>query len=362
MLKTTPLNKIHRQLGARMVDFGGWDMPVQYSGVIAEHLAVRTAAGLFDVSHMGEIEVRGADALAYIQQLTTNDASKLSDGQVQYSAMCYKNGGVVDDLTLYRFAADHYLFCVNASNIEKDFAWMQEVLNNGEYTDVSLTNRSDSFAQLALQGPRADAILAKLTDTDLEAIEYYRFAEGEVAGAATIISRTGYTGEAGFELYFAPEQAETIWQALMEAGAPEGLLPIGLGARDTLRLEKKYALYGHELSSQITPLEGGIAWITKLDKPSFIGKEPLCQMKNAGVPRRLVGLRMTEPGVPREHYPVFIGDQEVGIVTSGTMSPSLRVGIALALISTGHHSIGTEVSIGIRNRQVAAEIVKTPFV
>ncbi len=362
MLKTTPLNRIHRELGARMVDFGGWDMPVQYSGVIDEHLAVRKTAGLFDVSHMGEIEVCGAGALDYIQQLTTNDASKLIDGQVQYSAMCYENGGVVDDLTLYRFAADRYLFCVNASNIEKDFAWMKGVLEKGDFAAVSLANRSDCYAQLALQGPCADAILARLTDSDLAALVFYNFIEGEVAGVKTIISRTGYTGESGFELYFAPEHAETIWNALMAAGEPEGLQPIGLGARDTLRLEKKYALYGHELSSQITPLEGGIAWITKLDKPSFIGKEPLSRMKEAGVPRRLVGLRMTQPGVPRENYPVFIGDEEIGIVTSGTMSPSLKVGIALALIATGHHSVGTEVSIGIRKRRVAAEIVKTPFV
>ncbi len=362
MLKTTPLNAVHKQLGARMVDFGGWEMPVQYSGVIEEHLAVRSAAGLFDVSHMGEIEVRGKKALDYIQELTINDASKLVDGQVQYSAMCYENGGVVDDLTLYRFSADHYLFCVNASNIEKDFAWMKEVLEKGDFPDVQLTNRSDDYAQLALQGPAADAILARLTDTDLASLVYYHFVEGKVAGAPAIISRTGYTGEAGFELYFAPQHAVQIWQALMETGAPDGLLPIGLGARDTLRLEKKYALYGHELSSQIKPLEAGLAWITKLDKPSFIGRESLCRMKEAGVPRRLVGLRMAESGIPREHYPVFVGDEEVGIVTSGTMSPSLRVGVALALVATGHHAVGTELTVGIRNRRVAAEVVKTPFV
>ncbi len=361
-MKTTPLNNVHRQIGARMVDFGGWDMPVQYTGVIDEHLAVRKAAGLFDVSHMGEIEVRGQGALDYIQELTTNNAAKLVDGQVQYSAMCYENGGVVDDFTLYRFAEGHYLFCVNASNIEKDFAWMQGVLEKGGFPDINLTNLSDSYAQLALQGPASDAILGRLTDTDLASLVFYNFVEGEVAGVKTIISRTGYTGESGFELYFAPEHAEKIWHALMEAGASDGLQPVGLGARDTLRLEKKYALYGHELSSQITPLEGGIAWITKLDKPSFIGKEPLCRMKEAGVPRRLVGLRMTEPGVPRENYPIFVDDEEVGIVTSGTMSPSLKVGISLALIATGHHTLGTEVSIGIRNRRVAAEVVKTPFV
>jgi aminomethyltransferase len=345
-----------------MVDFGGWDMPVQYSGVIDEHKAVRTAAGLFDVSHMGEIEVRGAGALDYIQQLTINDASKLVDGQVQYSAMCYENGGVIDDLTLYRFSAERYLFCVNASNIEKDYNWMKLVLDGSDFSDVELVNLSDDFAQLALQGPKADAILVRLTDSDLKGLVYYNFIEGEVAGAPTIISRTGYTGEDGFELYFAPQYAEQIWTALMETGAPDGLMPIGLGARDTLRLEKKYALYGHELSSQILPLEAGLAWITKLDKPSFIGREPLVKMKAAGIPRRLVAIRMVGKGVPREQYPVYAGDEEVGIVTSGTMSPSLKVGIALALVATGHHTIGTELSVGIRSRRVEAEIVKPPFV
>ena len=362
MLKMTPLNQTHRQLGARMVDFGGWDMPVQYSGVINEHLAVRSAAGLFDVSHMGEIEVRGSGALEYIQYLTINDASTLVDGQVQYSAMCYENGGVVDDLTLYRFAADRYLFCVNASNIEKDFDWMEKVLAEGDFKDVELVNLSDDFAQLALQGPQADAILERLTESDLKSLVFYHFIEGQVAGVDTIISRTGYTGERGFELYFAPQHAEAVWTALMEAGEPEGLLPIGLGARDTLRLEKKYALYGHELSSQILPLEAGLGWITKLDKPAFVGREPLVKMKAAGIPRRLVALRMVGPGVPREQYPVFVGDEEVGRVTSGTMSPSLRVGIALALVATGAHQVGTEVNIGIRTRRVAAEVVKPPFV
>ncbi|MDH4006467.1 MAG: glycine cleavage system aminomethyltransferase GcvT [Desulfuromonadales bacterium] len=362
MLKTTPLNKAHRDLGARMVDFGGWDMPVQYRGVIEEHQAVRNAAGLFDVSHMGEIEVKGEGALDYIQELTINDASKLVDGQVQYSAMCYENGGVVDDLVFYRFSHDRYLFCVNASNIEKDFAWMHDVLEKGDFPGVVLTNLSDSYAQLALQGPASDAILARLTDVDLEALAFYAFTEGDVNGTPAIISRTGYTGESGFELYIAPEAAEKLWKAILEAGAPEGILPVGLGARDTLRLEKKYALYGHEISSQVTPLEGGLAWITKLDKPSFVGKEALSQMKAAGVPRRLVGLRMTGSGIPRESYPVYVGDEEVGIVTSGTMSPSLGVGIALALVAAGHHQIGTEVSVGIRKRKVAAEVVKTPFV
>jgi len=362
MLKKTPLNEAHRKLGARMVEFGGWEMPVQYRGVIDEHLAVRGAAGLFDVSHMGEIEVKGPGALAYIQELTVNDASRMVNGQVQYSALCYEHGGVVDDVTLYRFDQDHYLFCVNAANTEKDFAWMEEVLEEGDFPGVSLRNVSDDFAQLALQGPAAPAILASVTETDLTKIAYYHFYEGLVAEVPTIISRTGYTGEDGFELYCAPDAVGRLWEALFEVGAPEGLVPVGLGARDTLRLEMKYALYGHELSPEISPLEAGLAWITKLEKPSFIGREALLRQKEAGVPRRLVGFRMTEAGVPRAEYPVFAGEKEVGCVTSGTMSPSLRVGIGLALVETACAAAGTPLQIGIRARRVGAEVVKTPFV
>ncbi|RMF46634.1 MAG: glycine cleavage system aminomethyltransferase GcvT [Deltaproteobacteria bacterium] len=361
-MKKTPLNRIHRELGARMVDFGGWDMPVQYSGVIDEHLATRGAAGLFDVSHMGEIEVRGEKALDFIQELTINDASKMVDGQVQYSAMCYPHGGVVDDVTLYRFAADRWLFCVNAANIDKDFDWMRQVFGQGDYPGVDLVNRSEEFAQLALQGPKAETILAKLTQTDLKAIAYYRFAEGQVAGTPTIISRTGYTGEDGFELYFAAGAAESMWQAVMAAGEPEGLKPCGLGARDTLRLEMKYALYGHEISAEISPLEAGLGWITKLDKPSFVGRDALVKQKEAGVPRRLAGLVMTQPGIPREGYPVYDGDRQVGVVTSGTMSPSLKIGIALALVTPECSGVGKELTIGIRSRKVGCRVAKTPFV
>ncbi|MDH3453830.1 MAG: glycine cleavage system aminomethyltransferase GcvT, partial [Desulfuromonadales bacterium] len=256
-MKKTPLNQVHRELGARMVDFGGWDMPVQYSGVIEEHLAVRQAAGLFDVSHMGEVEVTGPNALAFIQHLTTNDAAKLVDGQIQYSAICYPEGGVVDDVTLYRFNESRFLFCVNASNTDKDFAWMQQVLSESAMTDVLLNNRSAEFAQIALQGPKAEQILAALTEVRLADIVYYHFCEGVVAGVQMIISRTGYTGEDGFELYLPASAAVAVWQQLMATGAAHGLLPIGLGARDTLRLEKGYALYGHELSREITPLEAG---------------------------------------------------------------------------------------------------------
>lgn len=362
MLKVTPLNRVHRELGARMVDFGGWDMPVQYAGVIEEHLATRAAAGLFDVSHMGEVEVSGANALDYIQYLTINDVARLVDGQVQYNAICYPDGGVVDDVTVYRFSATHYLFCVNASNTDKDFAWMEKVLAERDFGNVVLRNRSDEFAQLALQGPLAEQILARLTTVDLGAIRYYHFNAGEVAGSETIISRTGYTGEDGFELYIAAADAEKVWHALMTAGADDGLMPIGLGARDTLRLEMKYALYGHELSERITPLEAGLGWITKLDKGDFIGGAALRQQKEAGVPRTLVALRITESGIPRADYPLFCGEREVGVVTSGTMSPSLRCGIGLGLVASDCAAIGTQLTVGIRKKRVAAQIVKPPFI
>jgi len=361
-VKKTPLNQLHRDLGARMVDFGGWDMPVQYSGVIDEHQAVREAAGLFDVSHMGEVEVTGSNALAFIQHLTINDASKLTDGQVQYSAMCYPEGGVVDDVTLYRFSESRYLFCVNASNTDKDFAWMEHVLAESAMTDVVLVNRSDEFAQIALQGPNAEKILSGLTDVALADLVYYHFCEGEVAGVKMIISRTGYTGEDGFELYLPASAAVEIWQQLMASGAPHGLLPIGLGARDTLRLEKGYALYGHELSQTISPLEAGLAWITKLDKDDFVGKAALVALKADGVPRRRVGLVMQERGIPREGYPVFVGDREVGVVTSGTMSPTLKVGVALALVAPDVAQAETELEVAIRNRRMVAKVTRPPFV
>jgi aminomethyltransferase len=345
-----------------MVDFGGWDMPVQYSGVIEEHVAVRQAAGLFDVSHMGEVEVTGPNALAFIQQLTINDAAKLVDGQVQYSAMCYPEGGVVDDVTLYRFNESRYLFCVNASNTDKDFAWMEKVLADSSMTDVLLHNRSEEFAQIALQGPKAEQILSGLTDAPLADIVYYHFREGKVAGVQMIVSRTGYTGEDGFELYLPASAAVEVWQQIMTAGTPHGLLPIGLGARDTLRLEKGYALYGHELSQEISPLEAGLAWITKLDKEDFVGKAALVTQKAGGVPRRRVGLVMQERGIPREGYPILVGDREVGVVTSGTMSPTLKVGIALALVDPDVAQADTELDVAIRNRRMGAKVTRPPFV
>jgi len=361
-MKKTPINQIHRQLGARMVDFGGWDMPVQYSGVIAEHLAVRSAAGLFDVSHMGEIEVSGPQAFDFLQYATTNDLSPLVDGQVQYTALCYETGGVVDDLTLYRFAADRYLLCVNASNSDKDFAWLQDLLKSSTYSDLSLVNRSEEYAQLALQGPIAAEILAKLTTADLPALKFYRFVEAEVAGIEMIVSRTGYTGEDGFELYCAAADGANLWQELMAAGQPLGLQPIGLGARDTLRLEKAYALYGHEITADIMPLEARLAWITKLKKGHFVGRDAMVKAKEMGLPRQLIALTLTESGVPREGYPVFSAGQEVGYVTSGTMSPSLKKGIALALVETAVANSDQALEIGIRKRQIPAERTTLPFV
>jgi aminomethyltransferase len=361
-MQQTPLNAVHKALGARMVPFGGWEMPVQYAGVIEEHLAVREHAGLFDVSHMGEIEVSGPNALALVQKLTTNDAARLVDGQVQYSTLCYPDGGVVDDATLYRSSAGHFLFCVNASNTDKDFAWMQKVHAESGITGASLTNRSPEFAQLALQGPKAPAILSRLTNAPLNEIAYYHFRDGEVAGVPALISRTGYTGEDGFELYIPAEAAVTLWNRLLEVGRADGLMPIGLGARDTLRLEKGYALYGHELSSTITPLEAGLGWIVKLDKSDFVGRDALVKQKNAGVPRKLVGLAMEERGIPREGYPVYVGEKQVGSVTSGTMSPSLKNGIALALLESASAVPNSELLIGVRDRKLRARIVKPPFV
>lgn len=360
-MKKTPLNDIHRQAGARMVEFGGWDMPVQYSGVIAEHLAVRTSAGLFDVSHMGEIEVTGSEAEAFVQYVTTNDASKLVDGQVQYTALCYDNGGVVDDLTLYRFDGQRYLLCVNASNSDKDYAWLREVLDRSDFSDCQVINRSSEFGQLALQGPQAAEILAQLTATNLADLKYYHFCEGQVAGMQAIISRTGYTGEDGFELYCASDDVAAMWLKLMAAGDDFGLVPVGLGARDTLRLEKGYALYGHEITADIIPLEARLAWIVKLDKGDFVGRDAMLKAKEQGIKRQLIALKLQAAGVPREGYPVYRGDEEIGYVTSGTQSPSLKQGVALALVDKSA-AAGEQFEIAIRKRRIAAEKTKLPFV
>ncbi len=360
-MKKTPLNELHHRLGARMVEFGGWEMPVQYSGVIAEHLAVRQAAGLFDVSHMGEIEVSGPQAFEFLQYATTNDLNKLVDGQVQYTALCYPDGGVVDDLTLYRKGAESFLLCVNAANTDKDFSWLQALRADSGIGDVVLVDSSRNYAQLALQGPAAEEILLQLTDINVSALKYYHFVQGQVAGLEMLVSRTGYTGEDGFELYCAADDGEQLWQALSVAGQSAGLVPVGLGARDTLRLEKGYALYGHEINAEILPLEARLGWITKLGKGDFCGRNALQQAKDAGLKRQLVALILTENGVPRDGYPVFCQERQVGYVTSGTMSPSLKKGIALALIETAVAESTETLSIGIRKKTVTTTRTALPF-
>ncbi|HUM09564.1 MAG TPA: glycine cleavage system aminomethyltransferase GcvT [Myxococcaceae bacterium] len=356
MSRQTPLNRLHRALGARMVDFAGWDMPVQYTGVVSEHEAVRTAAGLFDVSHMGEIEFRGEGALESASGLITNDLGKAANGQAVYAGLLNHQGGFVDDVVAYRFSPEHVLICVNASNREKDFAWMTE-----NTPRVQPVNRSDDFAQLAIQGPRAAAIVQSLTDLPLEPIGTYRFREGTVAGVPCIVSRTGYTGEDGFELYCSPDRAEHLWNALLEAGRPVGLVPAGLGARDTLRTEMKYALYGNDIDDAHTPLEAGLGWIVKWDKGDFVGRSSLAEQKAAGIPRKLVGFEMRAPGIPRHGYPILKDGTQVGEVTSGTLGPTVKKAIGIGYVPPPLAAEGTPLEIEIRGRPVRAEVVKTPF-
>jgi len=358
-IRRTPLNAAHRRLGGRMVDFAGWDMPVYYTaGILEEHRAVRERAGLFDVSHMGEVEVRGAGALGAAQRLVTNDVSKLAHGGAQYAVMCRPAGGIVDDVIYYRLAVERVLFCVNASNEEKDFAWMRDNTRGAE-----VVNRSADFAQLALQGPAAESILQPLTPIDLRSLRPFTAVEGEVAGIRMLVSRTGYTGEDGFELYVDPARAETLWNRLLEAGEPKGLLAVGLGARDTLRLEKGLMLYGNDIDDATSPLEAGLGWVVKLEKGEFIGREALAKQKAEGPPRRLVGLRMQEGAAPPRHgYRVLAGGEPVGVVTSGTKSPTLGRGIALALVERASAERRTGLAVEIRSRQHPAEVVALPFV
>ena len=357
-LHRTPLYAEHVALNAKIVPFAGYEMPVQYpAGITAEHQAVRTAAGLFDVSHMGEFMVRGERALEFVQYITTNDASKIEVGQAQYSTLCNENGFLLDDLLVYRFA-DHYMLVVNGANHDKDWAWVSRF---AERFGVELEDRTDDIALLALQGPKAQAILARLTEHDLDSIRYYRFAEGKVDGIDAIISRTGYTGEDGFELYVAADDAAALWRRLLEAGAGDGLIPTGLGCRDSLRLEMGYALYGNDLDEARTPLEAGLAWVTKLDKGDFVGRDALRRQKEEGVKVRLAGFRLRERGFPRHGYPVeFAGDRS-GEVTSGTLSPTLGYGVGLAYVPVEAAKPGTEIGIVIRDRAVPAEVVRPPF-
>ena len=361
-LKQTPLNAAHRRLGARMVDFGGWDMPVQYpAGTVEEHLRTRTHAGLFDVSHMGEIDVRGPDAIPFINRLCSNDAAKLVDGQAQYSALTTPEGTVMDDLLVYRFAGDHLMLVVNASTTEKDWDWIKSH-HRGE--SVALENVSANYCQLALQGPDALSILLPLADVPLAEIKYYHFREGKVDGVPAIISRTGYTGEDGFEVYAAADKAEQLWEGILEAGrygTPDGVLPCGLAARNTLRLEAAMALYGHEIDETTTLLEANLGWICKLNKGDFIGRERLAKQKEEGLKRRLVGFEMTERGIARDGQEILIGGARVGYVTSGSPAPFLRKNIGLGYVPVQHASEGREIQVDVRGRAVGARIVPTPF-
>ncbi len=357
MLKRTPLYDVYQRYGGKTIDFGGWDLPVQYTGILAEHTAVRTRAGLFDVSHMGELDVSGPQALFCLQSLATNDVSRLVDGQALYTPICNERGGTVDDVLIYRFTIDHYLVVVNAANIDKDFEWFTR-----HSAGAQVVNRSADIAQLALQGPLAQTILMRVADHEVREIAYYHFREDiSVAGISCLVSRTGYTGEDGFELYTAAEDAARLFMALLEAGADLGLLPIGLGARDTLRLEARLPLYGHELADDISPLEAGLAPFVKFDKPDFIGKSTLMAQKQQGIPRKLVGFVLEDRGIARAGHKVRVALQEVGYVTSGTMSPTLRQSIGLALVERLHGEIGRPLTVDIRGKEVPGAIVKTPF-
>jgi aminomethyltransferase len=359
-LKKTPLNATHRAAGARMVEFGGWDMPVEYSGITDEHLAVRTRAGLFDVSHMGEIELAGPAALEAVQWVTSNDASKLAVGQIQYSALTTQNGTFVDDLLVYRMGPDHYLLVVNAGNIMKDHEWIAaRVKERGG--DVSVVNSSSRYALLALQGPESQAILQTLTAIDLSAIKYYWFATGEVAGIRATVSRTGYTGEDGFEIFVPPAAAEELWKAVLDAGKPAGLIPCGLGARDTLRLEAAMRLCGSDMDDATSVLEAGLGWIVGWKKAEFLGAERLRNEKAGALARRLVPFEMKERAIARHGHAVVAGDKPVGVVTSGTQTPYLKKAIGFAMVPVDMTAIGTVFEIDIRGRKARAEVVAEPF-
>ena len=357
-MKRTAFYDIHASLGAKIVEFGGFEMPVQYSGIIDEHLAVRNKVGVFDVSHMGEFEVRGKEALAFLQKATINDVSKLSEGRAQYSAMCYEDGGIVDDLLVYH-CGDHYMLVVNASNTAKDFEWLRSQATGG----VELRDVSDSLSLLAVQGPKSPTTLQKLTKIDLSKMEYYHFTRGNLAGEQMIVSRTGYTGELGFELYFSsnPKTAKIVWDAIFDAGKEFGVMPVGLGARDTLRLEMGFCLYGNDIDQTTNPLEAGLGWITKLDKGDFVGKTVLTKTKQSGMQKKLAGFVIPERAVARHGYDIRKNDAKVGHVTSGTFSPSLQKGIGMGYVQPDLAKPGQVLQLDIRGRSVPATVMKLPF-
>src|ERR1700691_1576804 len=356
-VRKTALNSIHRQLGAKMVNFGGWDMPLEYSGILAEHEAVRTRAGLFDVSHMGEIEIRGPGALGLVQLVTCNNAAKLAVGQAHYSGLMTSRGTFVDDLLVHKISDTHYLLCVNAGNQDHDF---EHIVEHNKF-DAKAENAGPRYSQLAIQGPRAKDILQRLTPAPLDSIHYYHFSFGKVSGIDCLIARTGYTGEDGFEIYFAPEHSERLWSDLMHAGQPAGMIPCGLGARNTLRLEASMCLYGHEIDDTTTPWEAGLGWICKPAKGEFLGRDILVQQKEKGIARTLVGFEMLDRLIARDACTVSIGGEQVGLVTSGSPAPFLKKNIGMAYVPTAAKAPGTDISIGIRANLAPARIVPMPF-
>ncbi|MBN1996286.1 glycine cleavage system aminomethyltransferase GcvT [candidate division KSB1 bacterium] len=355
-LKKTGFYDFHLALGAKIVPFGGFLMPVQYSSIMNEHRAVRARVGLFDVSHMGEFYVRGQNATQFLQKLTINDIEQIDINQAQYTAMCYPDGGIVDDLLIYRFA-DYFMMVVNASNTEKDWQWAQKNLLD----KVKMENVTEETSLLALQGPLSTKVLAPLVDVDLKALDYYHFIKVSVGDVEAVISRTGYTGEIGYELYFSRSASVPVWEKIMQAGEKYNIEPVGLGARDTLRLEKKYCLYGNDIDNTTNPLEAGLGWITKFNKGEFIGRDALLQIKQSGIKRKLVGFEMLDKAVPRHGYKIFIDDKSAGVVTSGTFSPMLEKGIGMGYVPFGFSGIDTPVYIEIRGKLFPGKIVKTPF-
>ena len=358
-MKTTPLTETHIALGAKMQDFAGYNMPIEYSGIIDEHMNVVNAVGVFDVSHMGEIWVKGPHALEFLQKVTSNNVATLTPGKIQYSCFPNDKGGIVDDFLVYQYDPEKYLLVVNASNIEKDWNWLTEHNSEG----AVLENSSDRTAQLAVQGPKALATLQKLTEVDLSDIPYYTFKVGKVAGEEMIISNTGYTGAGGFELYFYPDAAQKIWKAVFEAGEEFGIKPAGLGCRDTLRLEMGFCLYGNDLDDNTSPIEAGLGWITKFaEGKNFINREALEKQKTEGTERRLVGFEMIDRGIPRHGYNIVDENGEkIGVVTSGTMSPTRKIGIGMGYVCPKYKAIGTELYLEVRGRKLKAQVVRPPF-
>ena len=356
-LKRTALNSLHKALGAKMVEFGGWEMPVEYSGIIQEHLAVRQAAGLFDVSHMGEIEVSGPRALPLLQYITCNDASRLKDFQAQYSALMLPKGSAIDDCVVHRWGEDHYFLCVNAANTERDFDWI--VQHNA--VGAELRNVSAEYAQLALQGPRALEIISKVTPTSVAGLEYYWFCRARCCDVEGILARTGYTGEDGFEFYFPVAESAKVWNTLLEAGRPEGLVPAGLGARNTLRLEAGYPLYGHELDEDTSLFEANLGWIVKLEKGEFMGRDALVEQRARGIRKKLVGFEMRDRGIARDGYAVYIEGKAAGHVASGSYAPFLKKNIGMAYIPPSLAKVGREIEVEIRGKMAGAQVVPLPF-